>query len=97
MLCNKCKIREKVDYNGCKVCGYKNRNCEKIVSILQNGQWTESELDIILENILYHKIEVVNELEKKMITMVVKCVVIKIEIMKKLYLYYKIINVLKMS
>jgi hypothetical protein len=64
MLCNQCGIREKIDYNGCKVCGYKIRNQEKIISILQNNQWTELELDLILDNILYHKIEVVNELEE---------------------------------
>ena len=64
MLCNECKFREKFDYNGCKVCGYKKRNYNKVISILQDGKWTEFELDLILEHILYRKIEVVNELEK---------------------------------
>ena len=63
MLCNKCRVREKNDCNGCKVCGYKKRNQEKIASILQIGRWNESEIDLILDNILYRKIEVVNELE----------------------------------
>lgn len=64
MICDKCRTREKVDHNGCKVCGYKNRNNKKIISIMENGKWVEGELDVILENILYRKIEVVNELEK---------------------------------
>lgn len=62
MICQICKIRDKADYNGCKVCGYKKRNYEKITSILNNGEWNEEELDTMLENVLYHKIDVVNEL-----------------------------------
>lgn len=63
MLCYKCGVREKIDCNGCKVCSYKKRNQEKITSILQIGKWNEFEIDLILDNILYHRIKVVNELE----------------------------------
>lgn len=64
MLCNKCK-QEKELYRGlCKVCGYKQRNTEKVRDFLSsNTFWTELELDVVLDNLLYHKIQVVNSLE----------------------------------
>lgn len=52
-------------YRGlCKVCDYKKRNSEKIHKFfVEYSEWTEDELDIILEYILYQKITVVNPLE----------------------------------
>lgn len=63
MMCNICNQREKVYYNGCKVCAYKDRNRDKVITLLNEGIWTESELDIVLDHLLYQKIEVINELE----------------------------------
>lgn len=67
MLCTKCNQKEE-HYRGlCKVCDYKKRNLEKIVNFLnKNDNWVESEIDIVLENILYRSIEVVNEIENKL-------------------------------
>lgn len=67
MLCIKCKQREKYYRGLCKVCDYKKRNLDKIVGFLNsNDNWIESEVDIVLENILYKKINVVNEIVDKL-------------------------------
>lgn len=64
MLCNKCNKRNE-DYRGlCKVCDYKIRNKEKVQKFLENHrEWSEYELDIVLEYILYQKGDVINLLE----------------------------------
>jgi hypothetical protein len=53
-------------YRGlCKVCDYKKRNHEKILAFLNNHlEWTENELDMLLEYILYQKNDVINPLEQ---------------------------------
>jgi hypothetical protein len=64
MLCTICEQRDEYFRGLCKVCDYKKRNHTKVQEFLQvHLEWTECELDIILEHILYQKIDVINPLE----------------------------------
>ena len=64
MACKKCD-RPGDTYKGlCKVCDYKRRNNNKVKEFLiSNSEWSEYELDIVLDNILYQKIDIINPLE----------------------------------
>lgn len=61
MICKKCGQRE-TQRKFCKVCDFKNRHQDKINKIIDGQYWAEDEIDYILDNILYRKIEVINEL-----------------------------------
>ena len=62
MLCKICNKRE-IDNRGvCKACDYKKRHLKDIDKIINDSLWNEDEVDIILDNILHRKIEVVNDL-----------------------------------
>lgn len=64
VLCNKCKRRNEHYRGVCKVCDYKRRNKEKIYDFLTNSsEWSEDELDIVLEYLLYQMGDVINPLE----------------------------------
>lgn len=64
MLCNTCEQRDEYYRGLCKVCDYKKRNRTKVQEFLQSHlEWAEDELNIILEYVLYQKIDVVNPLE----------------------------------
>lgn len=75
MLCNQCNQRERACGSLCKVCGYKKRNRDKINNILKNSIWSEEDIDILLENLLYCKINVVNDLENIFVTKSLKQIV----------------------
>ena len=63
-MCTQCNRIEDVYRGLCKVCDYKKRNQEKVRDFLSKYlEWTEEEFDVILECILYQKINVVNQLE----------------------------------
>ena len=64
MLCNVCKQRDEYFRGLCKACDYKKRNHIKVREFLQSHlEWTEDELDVVLEYILYQKIDVINPLD----------------------------------
>ena len=64
MLCNTCEQRDEYYRGLCKVCDYKKRNHAKIQEFLQSHlEWTEDELNMILEYVLYQKNDVINPLE----------------------------------
>ncbi len=64
MSCIKCNRNDEIYRGLCKVCDYKKRNHKKVQEFLINhSEWAEYELDIILEYILYQKIDIVNPLE----------------------------------
>ena len=64
MLCTICEQRDEYFRGLCKVCDYKKRNRIKVLEFLQRYQeWEEYEFDVVLEHILYQKIDVINPLE----------------------------------
>ena len=64
MVCIRCNRMDGIYRGLCKVCDYKKRNYEKVQTFLtDNLEWTENELDIILDYILYQKNDVINPLE----------------------------------
>lgn len=66
MVCKSCNCLQ-IAYDGlCKVCSYKKRHADTINKILNEEKWEINEIDLILYNILYDKIKVVNELVEKL-------------------------------
>lgn len=63
-VCTRCHRTDDAYRGLCKVCDYKKRNLEKVHNFLMyNLEWTEYELEVVLEHVLYQKIDVVNPLE----------------------------------
>jgi G:T-mismatch repair DNA endonuclease (very short patch repair protein) len=62
MICNRCNKYEVTCRNECKVCGFKKRRKLDIDKVINNGFWNMEELEIIIYNILYQKVECINDI-----------------------------------
>lgn len=62
MICKICNYRDTNGRSSCKVCDYKKRHNENIQKILNDGFWSSEEIDLILDKILYKRIDVINDL-----------------------------------
>ena len=64
MICYTCKKDyEYFTHSECKLCGFKKRNKEKYNKVLEDGFWTEEELDIVLYQLFYAKPKIINGIE----------------------------------
>ena len=64
MICYTCKKDyEYFTHSECKLCGFKKRNKEKYNKVLEDGFWTEEELDIVLYQLFYTKPKIINGIE----------------------------------
>ena len=62
MLCKICNQKEADSRGVCKVCGYKRRHSNDVNKIINDGFWSQEEIDVILDKILHRQIEVINDL-----------------------------------
>lgn len=63
MICGKCNKEFDIIYrNECKLCGFKKRNKEKYEKIINDGFWTEEEINIILYQLFYVQPKSINEI-----------------------------------
>ncbi len=59
--CTKCKIREATCKHKCKFCNYIDRRKTDIGNIIKEGFWSEKEIHFIIENLIYGKIDILND------------------------------------
>ncbi len=62
MICNKCNKYEVIYRSECKVCGFKKRRKLDIDNVINKGFWNIEELETIIYNILYQKVECINDI-----------------------------------